>query len=154
MNINPKNIHTPMNQLVLSRRALGCGLVGGLVAAAMAAAADLPPSNRRRGIPLGFDNFAVRAMGWNARELIDHAEKLGCDSLFITDFGPFDGQTDDDSIDDLHRLVARELDRVAAFLERKVAVRLEEPEYVQIQVPAGLQQRPLGPVHVQRQAVG
>jgi sugar phosphate isomerase/epimerase len=106
MNINPKNIHTPMNQPVLSRRALGCGLVGGLVAAAMAAAADLPPSNRRRGIPLGFDNFAVRAMGWNARELIDHAEKLGCDSLFITDFGPFDGQTDDDSIDEIGRYAA------------------------------------------------
>ena len=106
MNINPKNIHTTMNQPALSRRALGCGLVGGLVAAAMAAAADLPPSNRRRGIPLGFDNFAVRAMGWNARELIDHAEKLGCDSLFITDFGPFDGQTDDDSIDEIGRYAA------------------------------------------------
>ena len=106
MNINTKNIHTTMNQPALSRRALGCGLVGGLVAAAMAAAADLPPSNRRRGIPLGFDNFAVRAMGWNARELIDHAEKLGCDSLFITDFGPFDGQTDDDSIDEIGRYAA------------------------------------------------
>ena len=106
MNINPKNIHTTMNQPALSRRALGCGLVGGLVAAAMAAAADLPPSNRRRGIPLGFDTFAVRAMGWNARELIDHAEKLGCDSLFITDFGPFDGQTDDDSIDEIGRYAA------------------------------------------------
>ena len=39
MNINPKNIHTTMNQPALSRRALGCGLVGGVVAAAMAAAA-------------------------------------------------------------------------------------------------------------------
>ena len=45
-------------------------------------------------------------MGWNARELIDHAEKLGCDSLFITDFGPFDGQTDDDSIDEIGRYAA------------------------------------------------
>jgi len=106
MNINTKNIHTTMNQPALSRRALGRGLIGGLVAAATAAAADLPPTSRRRGIPLGFDNFAVRAMGWNARELIDHAEKLGCDSLFITDFGPFDGQTDDDSIDEIGRYAA------------------------------------------------
>ncbi|MSR26639.1 MAG: sugar phosphate isomerase/epimerase [Planctomycetaceae bacterium] len=94
-----------MTQPALSRRTLGRGLVGGLVAAATAAA-DLPPSNRRRGIPLGFDNFAVRAMGWNARELIDHAEKLGCDSLFITDFGPFGRQTDDDSIDEIGRYAA------------------------------------------------
>ena len=50
---------------------------------------------RRLGIPLGFDNFAVRALGWNARQLIDHSESLRCDSLFITDFGPFEGRLDD-----------------------------------------------------------
>jgi len=50
---------------------------------------------RRRGIPLGFDNFSVRGMKWNARQLVDHAAALGCDSVFITDFGPFEGQFDD-----------------------------------------------------------
>jgi sugar phosphate isomerase/epimerase len=69
------------------------------VAAAPLAAADV----RRRGIPLGFDNFAVRAMKWNARQLIDHADKLRCDSLFITDFGPFEGRLDDASLADIRR---------------------------------------------------
>jgi sugar phosphate isomerase/epimerase len=69
------------------------------LAAAPLAAADV----RRRGIPLGFDNFAVRAMQWNARQLIDHAEKLRCDSLFITDFGPFEGRFDDTSLGDIRR---------------------------------------------------
>ncbi len=58
---------------------------------------------RRRGIPLGFDNFAVRAMQWNARQLIDHAESLRCDSLFITDFSPFEGRLDDTSLEEIRR---------------------------------------------------
>jgi len=61
---------------------------------------------RRRGIPLGFDNFAVRALGWNARQLVDHAAKLGCDSLFITDFGPLEGRFDDAALGDLRRYAA------------------------------------------------
>jgi sugar phosphate isomerase/epimerase len=69
------------------------------LAAAPLAHADV----RRRGIPLGFDNFAVRALKWNARQLVDHAEKLRCDSLFITDFGPFEGRFDDASLGDIRR---------------------------------------------------
>ena len=61
---------------------------------------------RRRGIPLGFDNFAVRAMKWNARQLIDHVESLRCDSLFITDFSPFEGLHDDASLGDIRRYAA------------------------------------------------
>jgi sugar phosphate isomerase/epimerase len=78
---------------------------GGLVAAAaLAPAARAAP--RRRGIPLGYDNFAVRALNWNARPLIDHAEKLRCDSLFITDFRPFEGKHDDASLGELRRYAA------------------------------------------------
>jgi sugar phosphate isomerase/epimerase len=78
---------------------------GGIVAAAtLAQAARGAP--RRRGIPLGFDNFAVRAMKWNARQLVDHAETLRCDSLFITDFGPFEGRFDDASLADVRRYAA------------------------------------------------
>ena len=41
---------------------------GFLTAVAALAAAPLAAADvRRRGIPLGFDNFAVRAMKWNAR---------------------------------------------------------------------------------------
>ena len=72
-------------------------------AAALAAAPLLAAEVRRRGIPLGFDNFAVRAMKWNARQLIDHAEKLRCDSLFITDFSPFEGRVDDASLAEVRR---------------------------------------------------
>lgn len=82
---------------------------GFLAATAALAAAPLASPGadvRRRGIPLGFDNFAVRAMQWNARQLVDHAEKLGCDSLFITDFGPFEGRTDDASLADVRRYAA------------------------------------------------
>ena len=58
---------------------------------------------RRRGIKLGYDNFAVRAMGWNARQLIDHAQALECDSVFITDFGPLEGRFDDAFLGELRR---------------------------------------------------
>ena len=84
----------------LTRREL---LVGSAVALAAGAA---PAAPRRRGIPLGFDNFAVRACGWNARQLVDHAEALRCDSLFITDFGPFAGRLDDAALGELRRYAA------------------------------------------------
>jgi len=77
---------------------------GFLAAAAALAAAPLAAADvRRRGIPLGFDNFAVRALKWNARQLVDHAAALRCDSLFITDFGPFEGRLDDASLGDIRR---------------------------------------------------
>jgi sugar phosphate isomerase/epimerase len=83
----------------------GLFAAGGIAAAAtLAQAARGAP--RRRGIPLGFDNFAVRAMKWNARQLVDHAETLRCDSLFITDFGPFEGKHDDASLGELRRYAA------------------------------------------------
>ncbi len=85
----------------LTRRDLLAGSAVALAAAGVARAAP-----RRRGIPLGYDNFAVRAMQWNARQLIDHADALECDSLFITDFGPFEGKLDDASLGELRRYAA------------------------------------------------
>lgn len=38
---------------------------------------------------LGYDNFAVRAMGWKAKALIDYAVKLKVDTVFITDLDAF-----------------------------------------------------------------
>ncbi len=52
-------------------------------------------------ISLGYDNFAVRAMGWKAPQLIDYAAELGCDTLFITDFGPLEKLDDDTYLGDL-----------------------------------------------------
>jgi len=48
----------------------------------------------KRNIKLGLDNFAVRAMGWKAPQLIDYAAKLKTDSLFITDFDAFEKTED------------------------------------------------------------
>jgi len=65
--------------------------------AAAAAAITLPAWAANRApqrLRLGVDNFAVRAMGWNANQLIDYAKELRCDSLFITDLGPFESFQD------------------------------------------------------------
>lgn len=43
---------------------------------------------------LGIDNFAVRAMGWKAPQLVDYAASIGCNSLFITDFDAFESMDD------------------------------------------------------------
>lgn len=75
-------------------------------AALAARGAEPVPAAPRRGIKLGFDNFAVRAMNWNARQLVDHAVALGCDSVFITDFGPFGGRFDDASLGEVRRHAA------------------------------------------------
>jgi sugar phosphate isomerase/epimerase len=80
-----------------STLATGATVVAGVVRGA--AEARLP-------IRLGFDNFAVRAMKWNARQLVDHAVAIGCSSVFITDFGPFEGRLDDDSLGDVRRYAA------------------------------------------------
>ncbi|MGE3309922.1 MAG: sugar phosphate isomerase/epimerase family protein [Limisphaerales bacterium] len=78
--------HTPSQ----SRRSF-LGTLATATAAAAAAVAgsvtSLPayaqaPAQR---IPLGMDNFAVRAFRWKGRELVDYAASLQLDTLFITD---------------------------------------------------------------------
>ncbi len=53
-------------------------------------------------IGLGMDNYAVRAMGWKAPALIDHAASLRLDSLLISDLDAFDS-LDDASLRELRR---------------------------------------------------
>lgn len=60
---------------------------------------------KKHGIKLGLDNFAVRDMKWKAPQLIDYAAQLKTDSLFITDFGPFE-RTDDAYLGDLRKMAA------------------------------------------------
>lgn len=86
----------PSRRVLLRAAAVGAGL-----AATRTCAAERP-----RGIPLGFDSFAVRSMRWNARQLIEHAVALGCDSVFITDFGPLEGRHDDAALGGLRRHAA------------------------------------------------
>lgn len=65
----------------------------------------LAQSAGNRKIKLGLDNFAVRAMGWKAPQLIDYAAELKTDSLFITDFGPFE-KFDDGYLKDIRKRAA------------------------------------------------
>ncbi|HEY0550888.1 MAG TPA: sugar phosphate isomerase/epimerase [Verrucomicrobiae bacterium] len=60
---------------------------------------------KKLGHKLGLDNFAVRDMKWKAPQLIDYAAQLKTDSLFITDFGPFE-KTDDAYLSDIRKMAA------------------------------------------------
>jgi len=61
---------------------------------AASAATSLAKTPLKPSLSLGYDNFAVRAMGWQARALIDHAVKLKVDTLFITDLDAFESLED------------------------------------------------------------
>ena len=71
-------------------------------------AAEVPAPTtpvRNRGLKLGIDNFAVRALKWKAPQLIDYAAKLKTDSLFITDLDAFESR-DDAYLGDLRKKAA------------------------------------------------
>ena len=74
-----------------SRRAF-LGTVG---AATAGLATGALAQSGRKNIKLGIDNFAVRAMGWKAPQLIDYAASLKTDSLFITDFNALENFEDE-----------------------------------------------------------
>lgn len=59
------------------------------VPGAIQAAEDNSKSSGNRP-KLGYDNFAVRAMKWKAAQLLDYADQLKVDSLFITDLDAFE----------------------------------------------------------------
>lgn len=63
-------------------------LIGGSFASSALLA--LGDEAQKKKLLLGYDNFAVRAMGWKAKALIDHAVKLRVDTLFITDLDAFE----------------------------------------------------------------
>jgi 3-oxoisoapionate decarboxylase len=48
----------------------------------------------KKGIKLGFDNFAVREMHWKAGALLDYAASLKLDSILISDLDAFENHTD------------------------------------------------------------
>ena len=63
---------------------------GAAFAGSLRADANVP----RRGIKLGLDNFAVRAMKWKAAQLIDYSASLKLDSLFISDLDALESKDD------------------------------------------------------------
>ncbi len=44
---------------------------------------------------LGFDNYALRALGWQAGQILDHAAKLGLEAVLFSDFDVYESLADD-----------------------------------------------------------
>jgi len=79
----------PLNR----RQFLKASAAGAAAVAALGPAATITAA-AKRGIKLGLDNFAVRAMKWKAAALIDYAASLHTDSLFISDLDAFESLED------------------------------------------------------------
>ena len=75
----------------------------GLVSCTQPSRAAEPPA--RQPLALGLDNFAVRAMNWKGRQLIEYAAGLQLDSLFITDLFAFES-LEDGHLRDLRKMAA------------------------------------------------
>lgn len=69
--------------------AAAAGATSHLHAQDAAPGAKVPPK-----IKLGMDNFAVRAMGWKAPQLLDYAASLKLDTLLISDLDAYDSLDD------------------------------------------------------------
>lgn len=63
---------------------------GFALAAQTKGTALLAADGEKKKIKLGYDNFAVRAFGWKATQLIDFGVKLNIDSVFISDLDAFE----------------------------------------------------------------
>ncbi len=75
----------------ISRRQFNSAALGS--ALGLATANQLFAANRlnvKAKLQLGIDNFAVRAMGWKAKQLIEYAARMKVDTLFITDLYAFE----------------------------------------------------------------
>jgi 3-oxoisoapionate decarboxylase len=88
-----ESIATSSKSLLLSRRefflqsaALGVAASAFANGAAYAASAV--------GVPLGLDNFSLRAFGWKAPQLLEYAQSQKLDSLFISDLDAFESRDD------------------------------------------------------------
>lgn len=79
-----------MNPQNFNRRAFVKTLAGVAAGHALSHNASAAPTTpTRKPIALGMDNFAVRAMGWKAPELLDYAASLKLDSLLISDLDAY-----------------------------------------------------------------
>src|SRR5687768_12992492 len=45
-------------------------------------------------LKLGFDNYAIRALGWKAPRLLEHAASLKLDTVLFSDHGVYEELTD------------------------------------------------------------
>ncbi|MBI1387347.1 MAG: TIM barrel protein [bacterium] len=69
-------------------------------AAAASAALNAAPSlaaqarAKKRSIPLGFDNFSIRALEWKAPQIVDYANQLGVDLVLFSDLDIYESLDD------------------------------------------------------------
>jgi len=82
--MNPQISGTDRREFLKTLVAAGAGLsVGGIVSAEESSGAS-------RKLKLGFDNFALRAMGWKAPALLDYASAMKLDSILISDLDAYE----------------------------------------------------------------
>lgn len=67
---------------------------------------------------LGFDNYALRSLGWKAGQMLDHAAALGLDALLLSDFDVYENLADDA----LRELKRRAADRGIALYAGMLSV--------------------------------
>ncbi|HEY0076036.1 MAG TPA: sugar phosphate isomerase/epimerase [Abditibacteriaceae bacterium] len=48
----------------------------------------------KRNIPLGFDNFSIRALGWKASQLLDYAGAQKCDTVLFSDLNVYENHNE------------------------------------------------------------
>ncbi len=80
-----------MLPLPVARRSFLKSLTAAALSAPLFAAENAATKTR---IKLGMDNFAVRAMGWKAAQLLDYAASLKLDALLISDLDAYDSLDD------------------------------------------------------------
>lgn len=84
MKPNSTSLSTTRRAFLKSVTAASAGLAAGGFSTASVQAAATEPA-RKTNLKLGFDNYSVRAMGWNASQLIDYAAKVKVDVLLMSD---------------------------------------------------------------------
>ena len=80
-----------MSPLPVARRSFLKSLTAAALSAPLFAAENAAPKTK---IKLGMDNFAVRAMGWKAAQLLDYAASLKLDALLISDLDAYESLED------------------------------------------------------------
>jgi hypothetical protein len=63
---------------------------GGAAFAGPLLAQGTPALARKRNVKLGFDNFSIRAFGWKAQQLLEHAASLRLDTILISDLHSYE----------------------------------------------------------------
>ncbi|MCG3199301.1 MAG: hypothetical protein GHCLOJNM_03812 [bacterium] len=79
------------NPFTPTRRAFLAGAAGAALALSRPSRAEEPVASAppKRDIPLGFDNFSIRSLGWNAEQLLDYAGQVGVDVLMLSNLGVY-----------------------------------------------------------------